>query len=220
MNCAALPASFGLMTEIWLATMPTGKPRLFNVSILPFWLLIAACHLTHDMRPCGDDIRAILGLEDGQARVIHESKKDLAHIEWLPNIRIDQREKVFHGIPRSKWLDYVDLWWSSYLQRSYPFSSFLNSIESERSRISFSSLSTLVDAVILIRCNLICKPSRHGVDLGASQFLRSNNFTRGHLDQGWTTEESLGLVFHKDGVIRQSRVVRATGCGRTEDNCA
>lgn len=82
------------------------------------------------MRPCGDDVRSVLRFEHRQAGVVDKSKEDLAHIKRLPNIRIDQRKKVLGRIARSKWLDQVQLGRSTYLERSYPFSGLLDSIES------------------------------------------------------------------------------------------
>lgn len=167
MNCAAFPASFGLITEIWFATMPTGKPEVIcqiNVLCLSVY---GSCGPTHDMSRCGDDVRAVLRLEHGQARVIDKSKEDFVHVEGLPGIRVHKREEVLNGIPRSEWLDHVDLWWRPYLQRSHPFPGFLDSIKSKHDG-SVPSTSFTNMFVILIRSNLVSKPSRHGMNPGTS----------------------------------------------------
>lgn len=155
--------------------------------------------LTHDMCPRGDDVRAILRLENRQAGVINKSKKDLAHIKRLPDVWVDKREKIFNGVPRSKWFDQVELGRSSYLERSYPFSRFLNSIKPGYRSASSGCSST--SRYVLIRGHGICQTSRHGVDFGTSQFLRPNNLPSGHFDQRWTTEERLSLVLHEDSIV-------------------
>lgn len=112
--------------------MPTGKPEVVLSAKCALLLLsMAVCCLTHEVTPCGDDVRAVLGLEHGQARVIDKSKEDFVHVKGLPDIRVHKREEVLNGIPRSKWLDQVELWWRPYLQRSHPFPGFLDSIKSE-----------------------------------------------------------------------------------------
>lgn len=64
--------------------------------------------------------------------------------------------------------------------------------------------------IVLIRCHGIRKASRHGVDFGASQFLRSNLFSSGTLNQGRSTEKSLSLILHENGIVREGRVVGAS----------
>jgi hypothetical protein len=52
------------------------------------------------MRSCSDHIRPVLWLEHGQARSVHETEEDLAHIERLADIRIDEAEDVVCWVER------------------------------------------------------------------------------------------------------------------------
>lgn len=45
--------------------------------------------LTHDVAPSGDNIRAILGLENRQTGVVDNPQENLTHIKRFSNIGID-----------------------------------------------------------------------------------------------------------------------------------
>jgi hypothetical protein len=88
MNCVALAASLGLITESWLATIPTGKPAQYElvISLLP--LSFGFIQLTHDMSRCRDHIWSIFRLEDRETGVIHNTQQDFVHVKWLADIRV------------------------------------------------------------------------------------------------------------------------------------
>lgn len=73
--------------------------------------------------------------------------------------------------------------------------------------------------VILIRRNLVSKSSRDSMDFGTAKLFSPNDLASSHLHQRRTTKVSLGLVFNKDCVIRQSGMIRSTCGGSPEYDC-
>ena len=137
MNWAALRASSGLMTDIWLATIPTRKPT----HPISYDSCINTGRLTHDVCPRRQNVDTILGLEDGQSRVIDKSQHHLLHVKCLSNIGIYQGKDIIDGISwRKRIRDFTVGLEESLLdlERGDPIPGFVNRIEPEHVSLGYS----------------------------------------------------------------------------------
>jgi hypothetical protein len=82
--------------------------------------------------PRGQNVDSILGLEDGQPRIINKSQHNLLHVKRLSNVGVYQGKDIVDGIPwRKRIRDFTIGLEESLLdlERGDPIPSLVNGIE-------------------------------------------------------------------------------------------
>ena len=150
-----------------------------------------------DVQMGADSVGVELTLEFQQVGTVGQARQDFAHVVWFFRVIGDQPQQLFNRVQR----------------------------------FAIGALGGLRQAVIPGQQahNLTHDPHAIGIVLGqvlsgagglrvhlrATQFFIGGDFAGGGLEQRWPGEEQLGLAAHHHHVIRQARLIRTAGRGRT-----